>query len=243
MTDLSPPKSRTSDRVPDRRPDVPPAGVLAAISLALSLCAILIPLSVSGTGYPTPSSWADATASYFGTHAFAGTLTGFFSFAASVPMGIYAAAVYARLLRLGIRVPGPGIAFFGGVTASILLAASGLLTWALGQASSGAPSTVVRMLSDFVFALGGVGFVGGVGLLIAGIAVPSVVLRLVPRWLGWLGLIIAALSEVSFLALLWPGFDVLLPVGRFIGLAWLIAIGFLLPQNRHEIQGTRQVLD
>jgi hypothetical protein len=243
MTDTSSSESTTSERAPGRRPDGPPAGVLAAISLALSVCAILVPLAVSGTGYPTPSSSADVTASYFGTHSFAGTLTGFFSFAASVPIGIYAATVYARLLRLGIRVPGPGIALFGGVTASILLAASGLLTWALGQASGGAPARVVHMLTDFVFALGGVGFVGGVGLLIAGIAVPSVVLRLVPRWLGWLGLILAALSEVSFLALLWPGFDVLLPVGRFIGLLWLIAIGFLLPHNRHEIQGTRQVLD
>jgi hypothetical protein len=226
MTDTSSSESTTSERTPDRRPDGPPAGVLAAISLALSVCAILVPLAVSGTGYPAPSSSADVTAYYFGTHSFAGTLTGFFSFAASVPIGIYAATVYARLLRLGIRVPGPGIAFFGGVTASILLAASGLLTWALGQASGGAPAPVVHMLTDFVFALGGVGFVGGVGLLIAGIAVPCVILGLVPRWLGWLGLILAALSEVSFLALLWPGFDVLLPVGRFIGLLWLIAIGW-----------------
>ncbi|MCU1526815.1 MAG: hypothetical protein JWP75_578 [Frondihabitans sp.] len=229
----SPPRA---DRRPSaRRPDGPPAGILAAVSLALSLCAIVVPLLISGTGYPTPSSSADEVASYFTAHASAGTLTGFFTFAASVPIGIYAATVYARLLRRGVRVPGPGISFFGGLTASILLATSGLLTWSLGQASGGASAAVVRLLNDLVFALGGVGFVGGIGLLIAGIAVPSLILRLVPRWLTWVGLAIAVASEVSFFALLWPGFDALLPVGRFLGLLWLIAVGVVLPRSRHEV--------
>jgi len=221
-----------------RRPDGPPAGILAIIALALTLCAVVAPVLVSGSGFPTPSSTPGADAHYFASHGFAATLSGFFTFAASVPTGIYAATVLARLLKLGIRVPGPNIAFFGGVTASVLLACSGLLTWALGEAGSGVPGSVIRVLNDFVFALGGVGFVGGLGLLIAGMSVPSVILRLVPRWLGWVGLVIAAASEVSFLALLWPGFDALLPVGRFLGLAWLIAMGFLLPRDRREVPRT-----
>jgi hypothetical protein len=235
MTDKIAPVPSAPRPAGHRRPDGPPAGILAAVALALSLCAILVPLLVAGSGYPTPESSSDAVGSYFVSHAFAGTLTGFFTFAASVPLGIYAATVHARLLHLGIRAPGATIAFFGGITASILLAVSGLLTWALGQASGGVSASVVRLLSDVAFALGGVGFVGGVGLLIAGIAVPSVILRLVPRWLAWTGLAIAAASEVSFLALLWPGFDVLLPIGRFLGLLWLIAIGFLLPRDRRDV--------
>jgi len=40
---------------------------------------------------------------------------------------------------------------------------------------------------------------------------------------------------VSFLGLLWSGFDVLLPIGRFAGLLWLAAVGFMLPRNRHAV--------
>lgn len=83
--------------------------------------------------------------------------------------------------------------------------------------------------------MGGVGFVVGIGLLMAGIAVPALVLRLVPRWLAWAGMVIAVVSELSFFALIWPGLDVLLPIGRFGGLVWLIAIGFLLPRSRHNV--------
>jgi hypothetical protein len=48
-------------------------------------------------------------------------------------------------------------------------------------------------------------------------------------------MVIAAAGELSFFALLWPGLDALLPIGRFVGLAWLIAVGFLLPRNRHDV--------
>ena len=222
-----------------RRPDGPPAGILAAVSLIFSLCAVIVPLFVAGSAYPPPSTPAVELAHYFSIQEVAATLAGFFTFAASVPLGIYAATVYARLLRLGIRVPGPNIAFMGGITASILLAVAGLMTWTLGQAAAGVSPAVVRLVSYLIFALGGVGFVGGLGLLVAGVAVPCLILRLVPRWLSWAGLVVAALSEISFLALLWPGFDALLPVGRFVGLLWLVAIGFLLPHNRRDAARTR----
>lgn len=235
MTDRHIPSDAVVGAPDSHRPDGPPAGILAIISLVFSLCAVVVPLLVAGNDYPTSSTTAGSIAGYFTGHAFAATLGGFFTFAASVPLGIYSATVYARLLRLGIRVPGPNIAFFGGLSASILAATSGLLTWALGQAAVGVPAPVVRLLSDIVFALGGVGFVVGIGLLMAGIAVPALVLSLVPRWLAWAGMVIAVASELSFFALLWPDLDALLPIGRFGGLVWLIAIGFLLPRSRHSV--------
>ena len=127
------------------------------------------------------------------------------------------------------------IALVGGITASILLAISGLTTWAQSQIDSPLPAEVSDFVSKLVFALGGIGFAGGLGLLVAGIAVPSVVLRLVPRWLGWVGLLLAAIGEVSFLSLLGDGFNALLPITRFGGLIWLATVGFLLPRNRHDV--------
>lgn len=82
--------------------------------------------------------------------------------AASVPLGICTATVYARLLRLGVRAPGPSIGFVGGITASTLLATSGPALWTRSRAG-GPPAGVDAVVPDPVFALGGVGFVGGRG--------------------------------------------------------------------------------
>lgn len=205
MTDLEPTDGGR------RRPDGPPAGVLGIIVLTFSIAAAIAHRADSG-------HW-----------------TGVFVVAASVPLGIYAATAYARLLRLGIRVPGPNIALVGGITASILLAASGLTTWALARQDTPLPSPVSGFVDDVIFGLGGIGFAGGLGLLMAGIAVPSLILRLVPAELSWAGLVLAAIGEISFLSLLWSGFDILIPITRFGGLIWLIAIGFQLPRTRHEV--------
>ncbi|NYI67038.1 hypothetical protein [Spelaeicoccus albus] len=196
------------------RPDGPPAGVLATVVLALTVA--------SAIAYILDSAFWN----------------GVFVFASATPLGIYAATVYARLLRLGIRVPGPGISFFGGISASVLLALTGLLGFAVTRVT-GMPEPLTDFVTELDFLLGGVGFATAVGLLIAGIAVPSVILRLVPRGLGWTGLVLGALGEISILAMLWSGFEVLLPIVRFLGLAWLAVVGFLLPHNRHEL-GTRR---
>lgn len=200
-----------SGSAPHRRPDGPPAGIVASACLALTLASVV----AHGVG---STFW-----------------TGFLVFAASVPLGIYAATLYARQLRLGIRVPGPGIGFFGGTAASIMLAISGLLGWATTQVV-GLPSSVADLVTEMVFLLGGLGFATGLGLLVSGIAVPAVILRLVPRWLGLVGLVLGALGELSFLSMLWKGLDVLLPIVRFGGLLWLVAVGFLLPRDRRDLQ-------
>jgi hypothetical protein len=220
----------------ERRPDGPNAGVLGIVALVLSLAAVLVPFAMAG-GRPfvSPLESSAAVYRYLTSDRPAVTATGFFTFAASVPLGIYAATVYARMLRLGIRVPGPNIAFYGGIAASLFLGASGLLTWVLGQPVAGESPALLHSLAYLVFALGGVGFVGGIGLLIAGIAVPALILRLTPRWLAWTGLVIAAASELSFFSLLLPGVSALLPIGRFAGLLWLLVVGLILPRSRHEV--------
>ncbi|MEO3863710.1 hypothetical protein [Acrocarpospora sp. B8E8] len=76
------------------------------------------------------------------------------------------------------------------------------------------------------------GYVVGLGLLVAGLAVPALILKLVPAWLAWTGLVTAALSELSFVSMVVEPLQVLLPIGRFGGAIWLIIVGFLLPQTR-----------
>lgn len=218
------------------RPKGPNPGILAIIALVLSIDAVLVPAVLAGgVFFPSPYGSTQSVAAYLVGHRDAVVATGFFTFSASVPLGIYAATIYARLLRLGIRVPGPNIAFVGGITASVLLAVSGLLTWSLGQSIVGVNPETQHLLAYLSYALGGVGFVVCIGILIAGIAVPAMILRLTPRWLAWVGLVLATLAEISFLSLLVPQLAILLPIGRFLGLAWLLTIGFLLPHNNGQM--------
>jgi hypothetical protein len=67
------------------------------------------------------------------------------------------------------------------------------------------------------------------------VAVPALVLRLTPRWLAWAGLVIAAAGGLSTLTLLTSALDATLPIGRFGGLLWIIAVSVLLPATRHRL--------
>jgi hypothetical protein len=95
---------------------------------------------------------------------------------------------------------------------------------------------LVRALHDLAFVTGGTAHVVFLGLLIAGIAVPGLILGLLPRQVAWAGLVIAALGEISTASLIWAPLAVLLPIARFPGLIWLIIAGRLLPE-RHPHRG------
>jgi hypothetical protein len=211
----------------------PHPGVLATVSLAIFLASLITSAALTGgQTFVSPFTPADQVATFFRQNTAAARLGGMLQFGSAVPLGIYAATVYARQLRLGVRVPGPAIGFFGGISAAIFLMFSGSVTWLLSRPEITTDATLTHALSFLAFITGGVGFVVGLGLLVAGIAVPSLILRFMPRWLAWTGLVIAALSELSFLSMAVEPLQFLLPIGRFGGLLWLVAAGFLLPRNR-----------
>lgn len=228
MTDLSP-----HHTFPRTRSGGPNAGILAAVSLGLTVGGLLSSaILTGGQTFVSPFSPAGQVAAYFHGHPDAVRLASLFQFGSAVPLGIFAATVYARQLRLGVRVPGPAIGFFGGITASIFLMLSAAVGWVLSRPEITTDVTLTHALSFLAFITGGVAYVVGLGLLVAGIAVPALILRFVPRWLAWAGLVIAALAELSFLSMVIESLQFLLPIGRFGGLLWLVAVGFLLPRSR-----------
>jgi hypothetical protein len=99
---------------------------------------------------------------------------------------------------------------------------------------------VVRAVYYLVYLTGGPAHVVGLGLLLAGIAVPGLMLGLLPHVVAWSGLVIAAVAELTALVLIWPGLSPLLPVARFPALVWLVVAGALLPlRRRREAMATR----
>ncbi|MGA7205556.1 MAG: hypothetical protein WBX27_13100 [Specibacter sp.] len=211
----------------------PHPGILAAVNLGIFLLSLAIgALLTGGRVFVSPFAQPADVARFYQQNAGAVRLSGMLQFGSAVPLGIFAATVYARQLRLGVRVPGPAIGFFGGIAAAMFLMLSGLVTWVLGQPTVSSNVPVAQALAFLGFAAGGVGFVVGLGLLVAGLAVPALILGFVPRWLAWTGLVLAALSELSFLSLAVEPLQFLLPIGRFGGMLWLVAVGFLLPVAR-----------
>lgn len=228
MTEVSHNHTRQSTRSGGPHP-----GILATISLGLTIGGLLASsILTGGQTFVSPFSPAGQIAAYFYGNADAVRLASVLQFGSAVPLGIFAATVYARQLRLGVRVPGPAIGFFGGITASAFLMLSALLAWVLSRPEITTDQTLTHALSFLAFITGGVAYVVGMGLLVAGIAVPALILRLLPRWLAWTGLVIAAASELGFFSMALEPLQFLLPIGRFGGLLWLIAAGFLLPRNR-----------
>jgi hypothetical protein len=157
--------------------------------------------------------------------------------AAAVPLAIWSATAYRRLRRFGVTAPGAAIAFAGGILASASLALSGLVSWTAATTAPVTTPEVLRALTTLGFAAGGPGFVPFFALLMAGVAVPGLLLGVLPRAWAWAGLVIAALGMLSVFSLLTPVLYPLLPVGRFGGLIWLVAASVLLPRThpRHTV--------
>ncbi len=219
----------------------PPLAVLGFVFAGLFLASLILGTALAGRPFPSPFGGDEEILSYFASGSAALTVTGFLLFGASIPLAIFTATATSRLRYMGFRVPGVQIALAGGLLSSAFLALCGLLAWVLSRpAVQSAPGTV-RALHDLSFLTGGVAHVATFGLLAAGISVPALLGRLVPKWLAWLGLVIAGIAELSTLSLLVPGLAVLLPLARFPGLVWLVAMGLLLPRSRPRRETTETV--
>ena len=205
---------------------------LAAISLVLLLAGLVVGVVLAGGVMPLPYGSATEIQDYVARHHAAAVALAVGTFGSSIPLAIYAATASARLRQLGITAPGATIALAGGLLASTGLALSSLTTWTLSRPEVTSDAALVRALYYLTYLTGGPWHVVTLGLLIAGIAVPGLIVRLMPLPVAWTGLVIAGIAELTTMVLIWPGLSPLLPLARFTGLIWLIVAGALLPLRR-----------
>jgi hypothetical protein len=207
---------------------------VAVIATGLFVASLVVG-ALGGGPFPSPYDSSSDVLGFFAAHRTTVRVAATLQFASAVPLAILAAALVSRLQFLGFsRVPGTLIALTGGILASGLLVVSAVVQWVLSRPEVATERVVVRPLADLSFAAGGPGHVVFLGLLIAGLAVPSAVARLLPRGLALAGVAIAAVAELSTLALISQPAAFLLPLARFGGLAWLIAAAVLLPVQRRS---------
>ena len=202
----------------------PPLPLPAVVLLVLTVSS-----AVLGSNAPRPGDDAPEIARYVGTHH--GTLCALALVvsATSVPVAIWAAVVRHRLRHLGVTAPGVSMAFAGGILAAAAITGSGIAIWAAAESAGQTEPAVTRALLLLAFGSGGPGYVVPCALLVAGVAVPALVLGLLPRVLAATGLVLAAAGMGTTFALVSSAFYPLLPVGRFGLLAWIVVVSFVLP--------------
>ena len=209
--------------------------LLSALCLGLLFGGIAVGVALGGV-MPLPYGPATAVTAYVRAQPVAVQVIATAAFASSVPLAIYAATASTRLRQLGVTAPGATIALTGGTLAAGALGLTGLLAWTLSRPEVSADAALVRAVYFLVFLVGGTGHIVALGLLVAGMAVPGLIVGLMPRPVAWIGLAIAGLAELTTLVLVWPELGAILPIARVLALAWLVVAGALLPLRRNDIR-------
>jgi hypothetical protein len=215
----------------------PHLGALAIVYTVLfiaGLCAVSAfgaPFGVKQPCWPGPWEAPSVMVSYFSTHQTAVLTCIFLQFGAIIPLGIFAATAVSRLHVLGVKAAGATIALFGGFMTVFDSAAACFTAWAMIHTGVVQNLTITPALNYISYAFGGPGFSVPMGLLIAGICVPALFMKLLPKWLAIFGLVLAVAGELSWFNLVFPQVLFLIPLVRFPGFIWLIAAGFALPKG------------
>ncbi|PXX66340.1 hypothetical protein DFR70_10387 [Nocardia tenerifensis] len=208
----------------------PPLGPLAAAAATLFVAGLVVStVQAGGNPFPSPFGAADDALAYFRDHPGAVRTGAVLQFASAIPLTLYVAAATARVRRLTDGFPA-ALTTVGGTLAAAFLLCSGVVNWVLTVPEVATEPALLRAAHTLAFLFGGPGNVVATGLFIAGIALSAWPGRRVARWLLITGLVIAVIALCTTASLAVTGAAFLLPIARFTGMAWLIAVGFLLPR-------------
>jgi hypothetical protein len=214
----------------------PHPGILAMVHVLLFMASlVLLGALTNGKGFPMPFASLEKSREALQKFADAIRLNAFLQFGAAIPLGIFTAAVTSRLSFLGVNVTGVRIALFGGFTASLLMTISSLCGWVLSQPGVADSTNIMHAIQLLGFSTGGVAHITALGLLMAGVSVPCLVNKYTPKWIAWLGIILAAVAELSTFSLVFQPATFLLPIARFGAYIWMIGTGFTLTKNKASI--------
>lgn len=210
----------------------PNLGMLAILYFVLFNAGLYPVTAMAGKPYwPGPWEPGSVIVPYFQTHTTQVLTCLFLQFGATICLGLFTASAVSRMRYLGIRSAGPWIALFGGFLTVFNGVAASLMVWTMIQPAVVQAPSVLLGLYYLSYAFGGPGFSIPMGLLMAGISIPAAFLKLLPRWIVVLGLLLAVAGELSWFNFISPQMLFLIPLTRFPGFIWLIAVGFALPKR------------
>lgn len=219
-----------------RHPSPNPGAV--AVVYTVLFCAGLYSIAGSsgGSHFPRPWDSAQTMAMYFQQHSKAVLLCAFLQFGSAVPLGIFTATIVSRLQFLGVRAAGATIALYGGLAASFALTCCSIVLWVVARPGVADDVLLTKALYYVSFGFGGFGYSVPLALLMSGVSVPLLFYRVVPKWIPILGLILAGFGVVSWLSLEFAPAMFFIPLTRFPGFVWMIAVGFAMPAAARRVE-------
>jgi hypothetical protein len=219
--------------ITSRRHAGPPLWLLSILYTVLFLAGLYPVTSMGGADHwPGPWEPAGVIVPYFQTHHAAVLVCMFLQFGATICLGLFSVVAVSRLRFLGVKSAGPFIALFGGLLTVFNGIAASMIGWTMIHPDVAAAPSVLLGLYYLAYAFGGPGFSIPMGLLMAGISVSAAFTKLLPKWIVVLGLVLAVAGELSWFHFISPELLFLVPLVRFPGFIWLIAVGFAMPRRR-----------
>jgi hypothetical protein len=214
--------------------------LLATVHIVLFASGIALGAALRhGASYVTPFAPAEQLRLFFAQNPTAVRVSSFFLFGSAVPLGIFAVTTVSWLRFLRVRAAGANIALLGGLTATIALFLSGIAGWLLSIPEVSASIPMVKAIDFLNFLCGGVFYAVGFGLLAAGVSVTGFYMRLFPRWISALGMLVALTGELSSLSLIAFPANFFIPITRFVGFIWMLFVAIALTRNRKVAQPGR----
>jgi hypothetical protein len=212
-------------------------GLIATVYVVFKIASVVpvsafgMPFGVQRPFFPGLNAPVDRVAAYFGTHSHEVLISAFLQFGTAIPFGIFTAAVASRLWPLSNSPMSIAIASGGGFMAAVDEGLSGAILWVMGHSLIGQVPVLAQTFHYLAVIFGGPGFTMPQGLLMAGISLPCASMKLLPRWMVALGLLLAIVGGLSWLSMMFPRAGILIPLARWPGFLWLIAVGFSLPKR------------
>jgi hypothetical protein len=198
---------------------------------ALSFAALTAAGAVIGAAGPRPDSSPQDVLAYAVANPTLMAVGAALLLGTAFPLVVFAATAVTRYRRLGVAAPGPMMGFAGAVLAAASASLSALFGWAAVQTAPLGDPALAKLLSQLWFATGAFGFAAPMGLLVLGLSVPALVVKFLPAWLAWAGTAVGVLALLSTFGLITSALYPLIPVGRFGGVLFLLAVAVLLPHT------------
>lgn len=112
--------------------------------------------------------------------------------------------------------------------AGALLLLSASTSWISAQIGSKAELSTFRAVSDLSFITGAGPAMASLGMAVFLVAATGRVSRALPPWVSWSGMVIGVAGVLSMSSMIAEGGSVFIPVARFLGFIWFIALSVLL---------------
>jgi hypothetical protein len=189
-----------------------------------------------GASYVNPFAPGEQVRLFFAQNPTAQRVSSFLLFGSAVPFGIFAVTTVSRLRFMGVRAAGTNIALLGGLAATMALMLSGIAGWVLSIPEVASSTSVVKAIEFLSFLCGGMFYAVGFGLLAAGVSITSYFMRLLPRGLCVLGILLGITGELASLSLLTYPANFFIPITRFVGFLWMVLAAIALTRNRRTAQ-------